>query len=83
MLSIAIGALQLMLDRGSQLDWFSSGEIIIETIIAAGAFYLLIVHMLTSENSFVNPRLFLDRNFASACCSSSWWASCCSHHLPC
>lgn len=64
MLSVAIGALQLMLDRGSQLDWFSSGEIIIETIIAAGAFYLLVVHTLTAEKSFVNPRLFLDRNFA-------------------
>ncbi len=64
MLSVAIGALQLMLDRGSQLDWFSSGEILIETIVAAGAFYLLVVHTLTAEKSFVNPRLFLDRNFA-------------------
>jgi MFS transporter, DHA2 family, multidrug resistance protein len=64
MLSLAIGALQLMLDRGSQLDWFSSSEILLESIIAASAFYLLVVHTLTAEQSFVNPRLFLDRNFA-------------------
>jgi DHA2 family multidrug resistance protein len=64
LLSLSIGALQLMLDRGSQLDWFSSGEILLESIVAASAFYLLVVHTLTSEQSFVNPRLFLDRNFA-------------------
>ena len=64
MLSIGIGALQLMLDRGSQLDWFSSGEILLETIVSVSAFYLLVVHTLTAEESFVNPRLFLDRNFA-------------------
>lgn len=64
LLSLAIGALQLMLDRGSQLDWFSSGEILLESIVTASAFYLLIVHTLTSDQSFVNPRLFLDRNFA-------------------
>ena len=36
-LSVAIGALQIMLDRGEQQDWFSSGEIIIEAIVAASA----------------------------------------------
>ena len=34
MLSIAIGALQLMLDRGEQLDWFASAEIIAEASVA-------------------------------------------------
>jgi DHA2 family multidrug resistance protein len=56
--------LQLFLDRGEQLDWFSSGEILIEAIVCASAFYLLLVHTLTAERSFVNPGLFLDRNFA-------------------
>ncbi|WPE23287.1 DHA2 family efflux MFS transporter permease subunit [Shinella zoogloeoides] len=64
MMSLFIGALQLFLDRGEQLDWFSSGEILVEAIICAAAFYLLVVHTLTSEKSFVNPRLFLDQNFA-------------------
>ena len=34
-LSLAIGALQLFLDRGEQLDWFSSAEILIEAIVCA------------------------------------------------
>jgi DHA2 family multidrug resistance protein len=64
MLSLFIASLQIFLDRGEQLDWFSSGEIIIEAIVAASAFYIFLVHTFTSKTSFVNPRLFLDRNFA-------------------
>ena len=64
MLSLGIASLQLFLDRGGQLDWFSSGEILIEAIVCASAFYLLVVHTLTTEKSFINPRLFLDQNFA-------------------
>jgi len=63
-LSIAIGALQIFLDRGEQLDWFSSGEIIIEAVVCFSAFYVFLVHTLTADKSFVNPKLFLDRNFA-------------------
>jgi DHA2 family multidrug resistance protein len=63
-LSVSIAALQVFLDRGEQLDWFSSGEIIIEAIVCASAFYIFLVHTFTSAHSFVNPRLFLDRNFA-------------------
>ena len=63
LMSLFIAALQLFLDRGEQLDWFSSGEIVIEAVVCAAAFYLLLVHTLTSEKSFVNPRLFLDQNF--------------------
>lgn len=64
MLSLAIASLQLFLDRGEQLDWFSSGEIIIEALVCASAFYLLLVHTFTAQKSFINPRLFLDQNFA-------------------
>ena len=56
--------MQVFLDRGAQLDWFSSFEILIEAVVAASAFYVFLVHTFTSERSFVNPRLFLDRNFA-------------------
>jgi DHA2 family multidrug resistance protein len=63
-LSLSIVALQIFLDRGEQLDWFSSGEILVEAIICASAFYIFLVHTFTSKTSFVNPRLFLDRNFA-------------------
>jgi MFS transporter, DHA2 family, multidrug resistance protein len=63
-LSIGIGALQLMLDRGQLRDWFSSKEIWIEATIAGTALYLFIVHMLTTvKHPFVSPALFKDRNF--------------------
>jgi DHA2 family multidrug resistance protein len=63
-LSLAIGALQLMLDRGQLKDWFSSTEIWIEAIVSGVAFYLFVVHMLTtSKPAFVSPALFKDRNF--------------------
>jgi MFS transporter, DHA2 family, multidrug resistance protein len=62
-LSVAIGALQLFLDRGEQLDWLSSGEIMIEAIVAAAAFYVFLVHTFTGRKPFVDPSLFKDRNF--------------------
>jgi DHA2 family multidrug resistance protein len=64
-LSVAIGALQILLDRGEQLDWFASGEIWIEAIVASAAFYIFLVHTFTSDNPFVRPALFRDRNFAA------------------
>jgi len=64
-LSLAIGAMQVMIDRGEEKDWFGSGEIIIETIIAAAAFYLFLVHTFTARAPFVRPSLFRDRNFAA------------------
>ena len=63
LLSIAIGALQLMLDRGTLLDWFDSTEIVLEATIAALALYLFLVHMFTAEQPFIEPGLFRDRNF--------------------
>ena len=62
-LAVAVGATQLMLDRGHRLDWFSSTEIIIEATIACLAFYLFIAHSLTSKAPFLSPQLFADRNF--------------------
>src|SRR5438270_6016603 len=64
-LSLAIGALQVLLDRGEQLDWFGSGEIWIEAIVAASAFYLFLVHTFTADESFVRTALFRDRNFVA------------------
>ncbi|MED5225439.1 MAG: DHA2 family efflux MFS transporter permease subunit [Pseudomonadota bacterium] len=66
-LALAVGAAQLVLDRGQRLDWFESPEIIIETCIGLVSFYIFIVHSFTSENPFLNLRLFLDRNFALGC----------------
>jgi len=63
-LSVAIASLQVMLDRGQLKDWFSSTEIWIEAIVSAVAFYWFVIHMLTTtEQRFVSPALFKDRNF--------------------
>jgi MFS transporter, DHA2 family, multidrug resistance protein len=63
MLSIAIGSFQMMLDRGEQLDWFSSTEIWIEAVLAALAFYLFLVQTFTVKQPFIDPAIFRDRNF--------------------
>ena len=64
-LSLAIAAMQIMLDRGEELDWFSSSEIVIEAIITAAALYLFLIHTFTAGQPFVRPALFKDRNFAA------------------
>ena len=63
-LSIAIASLQFVLDRGQLKDWFSSGEIIIAAALAVFSFYIFVVHIFTTDNPFIRPNLFLNRNFA-------------------
>jgi DHA2 family multidrug resistance protein len=63
LLSLAIGALQMMLDRGESLAWFSSPEVVGEALVAGTAFYLFLGHMFTSAQPFLEPALFKDRNF--------------------
>jgi MFS transporter, DHA2 family, multidrug resistance protein len=65
-LSIGIGCLQTLLDRGQTLDWFSSAEIMAEAIIGGVSFYLFVVHMFSSAQPFLNPALFKDRNFVAS-----------------
>jgi DHA2 family multidrug resistance protein len=63
-LSIAVGALQLLLDRGQLKDWFNSTEIWAEAAISGVAFYLFIVHTATaSDRSFINLDLLKSPNF--------------------
>jgi len=64
-LAVGIGSLQLMLDRGEQLGWFDSNEIIAETIVSAAGFYFFLAHSLTTTSPFVRLELFRDRNFAA------------------
>jgi len=63
-LSLGIGALQMMLDRGESLDWFASREVAIEAMMAVFAFYLFITHIFTTEHAFIEPAIFKDRNFS-------------------
>ena len=62
-LSLAIGAFQMMLDRGETLDWFSSREIILEACIAGLCFYIFLVQFFLAPRPFLSPKLFADRNF--------------------
>ncbi len=63
-LSLTIGVLQLMLDRGESQGWFGSSEIIAEAIIAGAAAYLFLAHTFTAEKPFIPLALFRDWNFS-------------------
>ena len=62
-LSLAIASLQMMLDRGESLNWFSSREVLIEGVVAGLSMYLFIAHIFTHKHPFLEPGLFKDRNF--------------------
>ena len=62
-LGVAIGALQLLLDRGEQLGWFDSNEIVLMAIVSVVAFYFFVAHSLTTEHPFISIEIFRDRNF--------------------
>ena len=66
-LATGIGALQLALDRGEQLDWFNSPEIIIESIISVVGFYYFFAHIINSIHSDRHRRIWLYRHSVSYC----------------
>lgn len=65
LIAVALGGLQMMLDRGEQLDWFSSWEIWIEFGLAISGAWMFGVHMLTGRDPIFEPAMFKDRNFAT------------------
>ncbi|EPU3838708.1 multidrug efflux MFS transporter permease subunit EmrB [Providencia stuartii] len=71
LLVIGIGALQIMLDQGKELDWFNSTEIIVLTVIAVVAISFLIVWELTDDHPVIDLSLFKERNFTIGCLSLS------------
>ncbi|HXH71754.1 MAG TPA: DHA2 family efflux MFS transporter permease subunit [Mariprofundaceae bacterium] len=66
LLSLAVSTLQLMLDRGARLDWFSSTEVMAELLLACFGFYAFIVHAATTKHPFLDLHLLKDRNYASS-----------------
>ena len=66
-LAIGIGSMQLALDRGEQLGWLESNEIIIESIVAIIGFYYFFAHSFTTAKPFIQFAIFKDRNFISGC----------------
>ena len=63
MFSLAIGALQMMLDRGEQNDWFSVTETWIELGLTVTGFWVFIVHAATYDHPFVHLKMFRDWNY--------------------
>ena len=66
LLAVSLGALQLMLDRGSQLDWFDSTEIWIELGVTIAGLWVFAVHTATVREPLLPRSLFADRNFLTA-----------------
>lgn len=65
-LALALGSLQLVLDRGTQLDWLSSTEIIVELCVFAATLWMFITHTITARDPLIPVALFRDRNFVIA-----------------
>ncbi|WP_078085150.1 DHA2 family efflux MFS transporter permease subunit [Microbulbifer mangrovi] len=65
LLALAVGALQMLLDRGEQVEWFEALEIQLYAILAVLGLYLFVVHSRTTSNPFLSPELFRDRNYVS------------------
>src|SRR5437660_1928996 len=63
LLVIWVGALQIMLDKGKDLDWFHSGQIVMLAIAAVVGLALFVVWELTDRHPVVDLRLFGRRNF--------------------
>ncbi len=66
LIAIALCSLQLALDRGTQLDWFESPEILVEFGISLAAFWMLIFHLRHTPHPIVLISLFRNRNYACA-----------------
>ncbi len=71
LLVLWVGSLQLMLDKGKELDWFASNTIVILAVVAAVSFAVFLVWEFTDEHPVVDLRLFLGKNFFFGCLSLS------------
>jgi DHA2 family multidrug resistance protein len=67
LLVLWVGALQILLDKGKDLDWFSSPQIVVLAITAAVGLFAFLVWELTERHPIVDLSLFRSRNFLVAC----------------
>ena len=65
LLVLWVAALQILLDKGKELDWFASGEIQILAVITVVAFVFFLIWELTEKHPIVDLRLFAQRNFTT------------------
>jgi DHA2 family multidrug resistance protein len=66
-LAVGIGSLQIALDRGEQLGWMESNEIIAEFIVSIAGFYYFFAHSFTTARPFIQFAIFKDKNFVGGC----------------
>ena len=64
LLIVWIGAMQIMLDKGKDLDWFNSPQIVVLAVIAATGFAAFMIWELTEPHPIVNLKVFRYRNFS-------------------
>ncbi len=65
-LALALGAMQLALDRGQHKDWFESWEIIFEAIIALSALWIFVIHTRTAAEPLFRRELYSNKPFVFA-----------------
>jgi DHA2 family multidrug resistance protein len=63
LLVLFVGAMQIMIDKGKELDWFASGQIITLAIVSVVSFMFFLAWELTDKHPIVDLRLFARRNF--------------------
>src|SRR5438105_8152715 len=66
LLVLWVGALQIMIDKGKELDWFNSGQIVMLAIVASAGVLFFLAWELTETHPIVDLRLFGQRNFLMA-----------------
>jgi DHA2 family multidrug resistance protein len=64
LLVLWVGCLQIMIDKGKELDWFNSTQIIVLAVTAVVGFLFFLAWELTDTHPIVDLRLFAKRNFA-------------------
>lgn len=64
LMTVALGAFQIVLDKGQQEDWFESSFILSLTVVAVLTLVAFIIWELQTEEPIVNLRVLKNRNFA-------------------
>lgn len=63
LLVLWVGSMQIMIDKGKELDWFGSTQIVVLAAVAVIGFAFFLAWELTEEHPIVDLRLFFGRNF--------------------
>ncbi|PHM20389.1 MAG: MFS transporter [Curvibacter sp. PD_MW3] len=71
LLVVWVGALQIMLDKGKELDWFHSPEVVVLGVVALVGLVFFLIWELTEEHPVVDLTLFTRRNFWAGALATS------------